>query len=400
MAYGIVDLSKNLLGIKPDSTQLRQDEFWALEDVNFELRKGDTLGIIGANGSGKTTLLRLLSGIFPPDNGEIVVNGRIGALVAVGAGFHPHMTGRENIYLNGTILGMTREEINAKFEDIINFAQIGDFLDAPVSTYSSGMRVRLGFAVAIHSIAHILLIDEILSVGDLSFQNKSLRKMNEFRQQAYAMVFISHSLEHIRNICTRVIILDKGKKVFDGEPSAGIAHYQELSRDVRLNSLKEEHAKPIVGLSDEHTVQFIDAGVLNASQQKVEAIKVGEPFYCYVEFKLLREQEELIFSFAVLDEKNNSIIWVISNDDERYVFKNIRTGQYRIAIHYQEQSLMPGVYVMTYGIRNCVTYETFQRITNAGVFKVTSDKYFERGSMRTKYEYELKLLAEFGNEAK
>ncbi|MBE9531297.1 MAG: ABC transporter ATP-binding protein, partial [Proteobacteria bacterium] len=172
MAYGIIDLSKNLVGIKPNTEELRRDEFWALDNMNFELKRGEVLGLIGLNGCGKTTLLRLLTGIFPPDKGEITIKGRVGALIAVGAGFHPHMTGRENIYLNGTILGMSAKELDACFDDIIEFAEIGDFIEAPVSTYSSGMRVRLGFAIAIHINPDILLIDEVLAVGDLNFSIK------------------------------------------------------------------------------------------------------------------------------------------------------------------------------------------------------------------------------------
>ena len=198
MAYGILDLSKNLMGLKPDTSTLNRDEFWALDDVSFELRRGETLGIIGINGSGKSTLLRLLSGIFPPDKGEIAVKGRIGSLIAVGAGFHPHMTGRENVFLNGAILGMSRKEIEKKYDSIVGFAEIGDFLEAPVSTYSSGMRVRLGFAIAVHCEPDILLIDEVLSVGDLSFRNKSLRHMANFRAKAKALIFISHNLEQVR----------------------------------------------------------------------------------------------------------------------------------------------------------------------------------------------------------
>ena len=149
MYYGAIDTVRSMLGVAYATDQLRKNEFWALDDICFELRKGEALGIIGANGSGKSTLLRLITGIFPPDKGRIAFKGRIGALIAVGAGFHPYMTGRENIYLNGTILGMTRREIDAKLDAIIDFADIGDFLEAPISTYSSGMRVRLGFAIAV-----------------------------------------------------------------------------------------------------------------------------------------------------------------------------------------------------------------------------------------------------------
>jgi len=238
MLYGTYDLMRSMTGQQVHSDYLRKEEFWALENISFELKKGETLGIIGANGSGKTTLLRVLTGIFPPDKGEIVVKGRLGALVSVGAGFHPHMTGRENIYLNGVILGMTKHEIDANFESIVDFAEIGEFIDAPVSTYSSGMYVRLGFAIAIHCQPDILLIDEILSVGDLSFRNKSMRHMAQFREKAKGLIFISHNLEQVRVLCNRLIVLDKGKIVYSGETHAGIVWYEEMSRTMRLTSIK------------------------------------------------------------------------------------------------------------------------------------------------------------------
>ena len=388
MIYGIHDLSRSFWGMPGNSTQLRKHEFWALEDISFDLKRGETLGIIGENGSGKTTLLRVLTGIFPPDKGEIVIKGKVGALVAVGAGFHPHMTGRENIYLNGVILGMTRKEIDAKFEDIANFAEIGDFLDAPVSTYSSGMRVRLGFAIAIHANMEILLIDEILSVGDLSFQNKALRKMGEFRQQAAASIFISHHLEHIRNICNRVIVLSKGAIIFYGNTSEGVVFYQELSRKSRLDSLKKEQEK-IIGVTDDLIIRFLDAGILNQHSQQVDAINTDEPFSQFVDFEVLEPQAELIFSSGIFDEKNHQVIWVISNDCGQYTFKYVERGKYRIKITYHQHHLMPGVYTFSYGIRNQVTYETFHRITNAGSFIVRSDKLFERAVINTDYTWSL-----------
>jgi lipopolysaccharide transport system ATP-binding protein len=185
MAYGIVDLSKNLFGIKPESTELRNEEFWALDDISFELMRGESLGLIGVNGSGKTTLLRLLAGIFPPDRGEIMIKGKVGALISVGAGFHAHMTGRENIYLNGSILGLSREEIDSKFEEITDFAEIGDFLDAPVATYSSGMRIRLGFSIATAIEPDVLLLDEILAVGDAKFRNKCYNRIGKMQNNTW-----------------------------------------------------------------------------------------------------------------------------------------------------------------------------------------------------------------------
>lgn len=225
MAHGIVDLSKNLVGIKQNTTKLRKDEFWALDNINFELRRGEALGLIGVNGSGKTTLLRLLAGIFPPDKGEIMVNGRVGALIAVGAGFHPHMTGRENIYLNGTILGMTRKEIDSKFEDIVEFAEIGDFLDAPVSTYSSGMRMRLGFSIAIAVKPSFLLIDEMLAVGDLRFRTKCLNQLNHMKKRGVSFILVSHNMTNIIQFTARTIWLVASKLAMDGPSLDTVSAY-------------------------------------------------------------------------------------------------------------------------------------------------------------------------------
>jgi lipopolysaccharide transport system ATP-binding protein len=392
MLYGVTDVFRSMIGISYDQTQLRKDEFWALKNINLELKKGETLGIIGVNGSGKSTLLRLITGIFPPDKGKITVNGRIGSLIAVGAGFHPHMTGRENIFLNGTILGMTKKEIKERFDNIVNFADIGEFLDAPVSTYSSGMRIRLGFAIAINSNVEILLIDELLSVGDIGFQNKALRKMSELRKKAYATIFVSHNLEHIRNLCTRVIVMNSGKIIYDGETSEGVIKYQELSHDMRLESVINENKVNVQGIIDTEKVIYLDSGILNSNGEKVNTININEPFTHYIEFEVLEYQEELFFSSGILDEKNNVIIWVISNDSKLNRYIDFKKGKYRILITYFEHHLMPGIYSLSHGVRNPNTFETFQRITYSGSFKVTGSSLIERGIIRTEYNWILKEL--------
>jgi lipopolysaccharide transport system ATP-binding protein len=225
MAYGIADLAQNLIGLKPDSTTLRKDEFWAVENMDFQLRRGEVLGLIGVNGSGKTTLLRLLSGIFPPDQGEIMLRGRVGALIALGAGFHPHFTGRENVYLNGAILGLSRDELDAHFAKIVDFSEIGDFIDAPVATYSSGMRVRLGFSVAMTMNPDLLLIDEVLAVGDLSFKIKCLNAINDMLHNA-AVIFVSHSMQLVSRIATQIMVLHEGRIDHHGQDiGRGIDHY-------------------------------------------------------------------------------------------------------------------------------------------------------------------------------
>ena len=262
MLYGIQDLTRSMLGISgrqdirdsrfenrteqpisnlqsptasPQSPitnnqsplpPLRKDEFWAVRDINFELRRGECLGLIGMNGSGKSTLLRLLTGIFPPDQGEIAVRGRVGALIAVGAGFHPHLTGRENIYLNGAILGLTRAQINAQLREIIDFAEIGAFIDAPVSTYSSGMRMKLGFSIAIKVEPDLLLIDEVLAVGDIGFKYKCFAAIERILKKS-AVVFVSHEMGHVQRISNSVILLHHGQVDFHGSAIAeGIQRYQ------------------------------------------------------------------------------------------------------------------------------------------------------------------------------
>ena len=205
LTYGTVDIAKDFLGISPRSHRLRRGEFWALRGLGFELHRGDTLGLIGPNGSGKSTLLRLINGIFMPDCGEIHIRGKVGALIAVGAGFHPLLTGRENIYVNGQILGMSKREIDGKYEEIVAFADIGDFIDAPVKHYSSGMVVRLGFSVAIHCDPDILLVDEVLSVGDYSFQYKCFEKIKEVKRKGTTIVFVSHNMSAIQSVCEKGI---------------------------------------------------------------------------------------------------------------------------------------------------------------------------------------------------
>lgn len=189
--------------------------FWALQDINLEIKKGETVGIIGPNGAGKSTLLKLIAGVSKPTQGSIKVNGRIAPLIELGAGFHPELTGRENVYLNGVILGMSHKEIDSKFQAIVDFAELWNFIDQPVKHYSSGMYLRLAFAVAIHTDPEILIIDEILAVGDTNFQAKCFAKMEEFKVEGVTMVLVSHALGQIQEFCNRAIYLDEHKILMD-----------------------------------------------------------------------------------------------------------------------------------------------------------------------------------------
>ena len=223
--YGATDLANELTGRTTERNTLRREEFWALDDISFALHRGDTLGLIGPNGAGKTTLLRMLSGLIRPDEGRISVRGRLQALIALGAGFSPVLSGRENIYVNGAVLGMTRAEIDRRLDEIVDFAAIEDALDAPVQSYSSGMVVRLGFAVAIHMEPDILLVDEVLAVGDMAFRARCARKLGELKDQGVPWILVSHDMGTIRNQTNQVVVLERGRCRFMGDPEGAIAQY-------------------------------------------------------------------------------------------------------------------------------------------------------------------------------
>jgi len=206
------------------------DTFLAVNDVSFEIEAGESVGLMGLNGSGKSTLLKLISGVMKPDSGEVLTRGRIAGLIATGAGFHPQLSGRDNLYLNGAILGISEAEINRKFDEIVDFADIGKFLDTPVSHYSSGMNARLGFSIAIHVDADIFLADEVLAVGDRPFKKKCMAKMQEIRQQGTTIFYVSHASSSVRAMCDRVLVLESGHLNFDGAVEEGI-HYLQYDDD-------------------------------------------------------------------------------------------------------------------------------------------------------------------------
>ncbi|HAA14529.1 MAG TPA: hypothetical protein DCE41_23730 [Cytophagales bacterium] len=207
-----------------------QQDFWALDDVNFEVAEGEVFGIVGRNGAGKSTLLKILSQITPPTRGRVEMNGRTSSLLEVGTGFHPELTGRENIYLNGTVLGMTRREVKEKFDEIVDFSGVSKFLDTPIKRYSSGMKVRLAFSVAAHLEPEILIVDEVLAVGDADFQKKCIQKMSDLSsERGRTVLFVSHNQGAVRRLCTQAMVLNKGKLTFLGDVSEAISQYQELA---------------------------------------------------------------------------------------------------------------------------------------------------------------------------
>jgi len=233
--YGMKDLGSELIGRNRGSDELRPDEFWAVKDVSFELRRGECLGLIGRNGAGKTTLLRMLNGLIKPDKGRIEMCGRVGALIALGAGFNPILTGRENIYVNASVLGLSKKETNEKIDEIIEFSELGEFIDSPVQSYSSGMYVRLGFSTATIFTPDILMIDEIIAVGDFAFRAKCFDKIESIKNKT-SVIFVTHNHHDLIRICQQGIILESGKALNKNEISKSLLIYQKLKQtNSRLN---------------------------------------------------------------------------------------------------------------------------------------------------------------------
>jgi homopolymeric O-antigen transport system ATP-binding protein len=242
--YGLKDTAADLIG-GHIGNGLRPDEFWALDGVSLELARGECLGLIGRNGAGKTTLLKMLNGLIKPDRGRIELSGRVGALISLGAGFNPILTGRENIYVNGAVLGLTKKEIDNKLSEIIDFAEIDDFIDTAVQSYSTGMQVRLGFAVATALQPDVLLLDEVLAVGDVAFRAKCYERLARIRDSG-AFILVSHDTDQIARVCSRVLVLDRGCQRHLGNVEDGIRIYHELSRPRHQTSSHEQSAEGTV----------------------------------------------------------------------------------------------------------------------------------------------------------
>jgi len=257
------------------------EDLWALKDVSFTVKQGEVLGIIGKNGAGKSTLLKILSRVTAPTSGRVRVKGRIASLLEVGTGFHPELTGRENTYLNGAILGMSRDEIDRKFDEIVDFAEVEKFIDTPVKRYSSGMYVRLAFAVAAHLEPEILLVDEVLAVGDAEFQKKCLGKMGGVAKEGRTVLFVSHNMVSIESLCFRTIVLENGKLGFDGLVADGISNYLQRKRDIST-ALPLKDRKDRSGSGE---VQAIEINLFNQNGETNNKIGLGENFSIEIKTK-------------------------------------------------------------------------------------------------------------------
>lgn len=314
------------------------EAFWALKGIDFNVEKGDVLGIIGKNGSGKSTLLKILSQIVQPTTGTIKMNGRVASLLEVGTGFHPELTGRENIYFNGSILGMSRREINNKFQDIVDFSEIEKFLDTPVKFYSSGMYVRLAFAVAAHLEPDILIVDEVLAVGDAAFQKKSLGKMKDVAKQGRTVLFVSHSMQSVSQLCNKGLYLEGGNIKFRGSIDETIAAYSEQYNNtsgIIKNIKSQDYSQPIV---------INRAEIINNTGNISATVPLYEPWGTRLELKVAKTSKEVVVAFAVRNMFGNAVRTVWSKP------QSYDEGTYSVFINFNDAFVEPGKYELIFGI--------------------------------------------------
>ncbi|MDH3776787.1 MAG: ABC transporter ATP-binding protein [Desulfobulbaceae bacterium] len=326
--------------LSPNKEVTSLEEFWALKDINLEIKQGDRIGIIGRNGAGKSTLLKILSRITEPTTGRITINGRVASLLEVGTGFHPELTGRENIFLNGAILGMSRADIKKNFDEIVAFAEVEKFLDTPVKRYSSGMYVRLAFAVAAHLEPDILLVDEVLAVGDAAFQKKCLGKMGDVSKEGRTIFFVSHNMGAVESLCNQALLMDYGRVVQSGETHNIVSSY------LAKNYQQKENPFSDCLRTGNGKIRVISFHMESPDGKVLQAAKSGAPVVFAFEFENRNcdHEDSVSFSFSVHTDREFGLFHYYSHFSDTY-FKNLPlTGSFKCLI--PELPLAPGEYLV------------------------------------------------------
>jgi lipopolysaccharide transport system ATP-binding protein len=322
--------AKGIAGGTIPSSRRTSEEFWALNSVSFDVNEGEVLGIIGRNGAGKSTLLKILSRITEPTRGRVTLRGRVASLLEVGTGFHGDLSGRENIFLNGAILGMTRNEIKSKFDEIVQFAGVEQFLDTPVKRYSSGMYVRLAFAVAAHLEPEILVVDEVLAVGDIEFQKKCLGKMKDVAAGGRTVLFVSHNMAAVRALCTRSILLQKGQLIADGTPSAVIEHYMADSYNSSLKSKLDNLEDKATGVvRADKTVRLLSARVVDADGVPNLNVATNESLFMHLDVRLFEKIQNLRCMVFFKDSESKTFM-VSQSVDSGELLSDFAPGDYTL----------------------------------------------------------------------
>lgn len=383
--YGVQDIATELVAIRGENEKLRSGEFWALRDVSFQLRRGETLGLVGPNGSGKTTMLRIISGLIRLDTGSVEVKGRIAPLIALGAGFNPILTGWENIYVNMSILGLSKQEIDERFQDVIDFAGIGDAINAPVRSYSSGMAARLGFASAIHTDPDILLIDEVLAVGDSRFRGRCFQKLHELRQKGTSFIFVSHDPHSILTVCNSAVYLQRGKLIGVGDTASVMSQYE---KDLFLDEA-EKSSVPISALKKRETIGLDIRSLFfrNSQGKLIESPVMGEPTYFCIGCNVQERIDNVSITFTInrLAEGGDTVLILNSLNDKDPI--NFLPGEHEIQLQMPYLGLRLGVYTMDVFVKkdklchlDCV--EFFRFTVNGGKESISRCMFYQPRTWR------------------
>ena len=379
----------------------REEAIVAFEGLSFEVTPGEAVGLIGSNGSGKSTLLKILAGILRPTSGVLEVRGRLAALIELGAGFHPEISGRENIFINGAVLGLGRRQIEERFDDIVEFSGLADFIDEPVKNYSSGMYVRLGFAVAIHTDPEILLVDEVLAVGDEAFAHRCLRRIEEFLAAGKTLILVSHSLALVEDICDRVLWLEKGRLQLSGHPRRVIDAYRQSVAEAEGEAHRE--AKEVREQEEESGEEDEEQEVLRWGSREAEIREVtlrvnGDERYhapcgAAVEFelevKVHRDLEDFVFGVAIKTPRGEEC-WGTNTDLAGYEPRRLRAGTTRVRLSCPELRLAPGEYLVDVAVhaqdgapydyhRNLLTFTVTAKDRGVGIYFPKHRWEFEDG---------------------
>lgn len=349
----------------------QNDEFWALRDVDFAIEPGEVVGIIGRNGAGKSTFLKVLSRITKPTVGRVELHGRVGSLLEVGTGFHPELTGRENIYLNGSILGMRRREIDRKFDEIVDFAVIEPFLDTPVKRYSSGMYVRLAFAVAAHLEPEIMLVDEVLAVGDLHFQRKCLDKMDDVARGGRTVLLVSHNMAAIESLCSRVMVIDGGRVIHDGDPSQAIRAYIELTRHLAVLPIGDRTDR--IGGAWARVVRIEAQDPVDGSA--VVTRPMGEGVRLVLDIRVERRLPEVCVGLIFETHNGQRVFAVRSSVAERHHI--LSPGRTTVSCDIPELPLTPGRYSVHIVVRD--EQDVYDQVNQAMTLEITPADVFGTG---------------------
>ncbi len=353
----------------PSSNSEQSDILWAVRDVSFEVKVGEVVGIIGVNGAGKSTLLKVLTRITPPTNGRIEILGKVSSLLEVGTGFHPELTGRENVYLNGTILGMRKKEIDRKFDEIVDFSGVERFLDTPVKRYSSGMKVRLAFAVAAHLEPEILIIDEVLAVGDAEFQKKCLGKMKDVSKHGRTVIFVSHNMQAVTRLCSRTILLNGGRVLADGPSHEIVSVYMQSEKTAKAERKWIEMTKA----PGDEVVRLCSIRVRTKEGQVSEVMEIRKPVGVEIEYEVLLPGHRHLVYFHLINDEGLEIFESFENDVSLRM-KTLQPGRYVSTAWIPGDFLAEGIFFITPCIRTLDPEQRRLRVDDAIAFHAVDSR--------------------------